>query len=88
MGLTYTALTPSGGQLSTNTFYLGSALASIVGNGGYMSAALPNNPEFYLMSRPTNNSITIKILNNDSNQTNFAVELAYTLVLSLEHVDK
>jgi hypothetical protein len=83
-GTTYSALTTSGVALSTSTYYLGSAVASPVGTSWYMCASLPNNPPFTLFNKPPNNSITVKILNNDSNQSAFATELAYTLVLSLE----
>ena len=50
----------------------------------YLVAALPNNAPFSLSNRPSNNNVNIRILNNDANQTAFATELAYTLVISLE----
>jgi len=83
---TYSASTISGTSLSTSTFYIGSALSTpygILGNS-YLCSALPNNPPFSLSNRPTNNSVNVRILNNDANQSNFTPELSYTLVISLE----
>ena len=83
---TYAASTISGSSLSTSTFYIGSVLSSPISNTAncYLVAALPNNAPFSLSNKPTNNNVNIRILNNDANQTNFATELAYTLVISLE----
>jgi hypothetical protein len=83
---TYAAATINGSSLSTSTFYIGSVLSSPISNTAncYLVAALPNNAPFSLSNRPTNNNVNIRILNNDANQTAFATELAYTLVISLE----
>jgi len=83
---TYAAATISGSSLSTSTFYIGSALTTpygVVGNS-YLCSALPNNPPFSLSNRPTNNTVNVRILNNDATQSNFTPELSYTLVISLE----
>ena len=85
-GTQYSASTINGVQLTTSTFYIGSALTTpygIIGNS-YLSASIPNNPPFTLLNRPSNNNVNVRILNNDANQTNFTTELVYTLVLSLE----
>ena len=81
---TYAASTMNGTSLSTPTFYIGSALTTphgVVGNS-YLCSALPNNPPFSLSNRSTYNSVNVRILDSDANQTNFTPELSYTLVIS------
>ena len=58
-GTQYSASTINGVQLTTSTFYIGSALTTpygIIGNS-YLAAAIPNNPPFTLLNRPSNNNV-------------------------------
>jgi hypothetical protein len=81
------ANTPTGSQLTNGYFYIGSAGVTAIGANRHVYCSAVDNPLFYLLNRPSNNNITIKILQNDAGQSDFTPELAYSLTLSLELLD-
>jgi hypothetical protein len=81
------ANSPTGAQLSTGYFYIGSAGVSSIEIKAYVYCSAVDNPPFYLLNRPSNNNITINILQNDAGQSAYTPELAYSLTLSLELLD-
>ena len=82
--LNYPALGPTGTQLTNGYFYIGNVGATSIGTNAYIYADHSTNCPFYLLNKPSNNQITIKILLNDTNQTNYSPDTAYTLNLCLE----
>ena len=83
----YSANTPTGSQLSNGYFFIGSAGVSSIGTNAYVYCTAVDNPPFYLLNRPSNNNVTIRILQNDAGQSAYTPELAYSLTLSLELLD-
>ena len=85
--ISYPAMSPTGGQLSSGYFYLGSAGVTAIGANSYLYTNCVDNPPFTLLNRPSQNQVTIRILQNDANQSNYPTDLAYSLTLSLEYLD-
>jgi hypothetical protein len=86
--LNYPAMSPTGGQLTTGCFYIGNVGATLVGANGYIYCDHSTNCPFYLLNRPSNNQVVVKILFNDANQTAYTPEAAYSLNLCLEYLDE
>jgi hypothetical protein len=85
--LSYPAMGVTGSQLSSGYFYIGSAGATAVAASSYVYCTAADNPPFTLLNRPSQNQVTIRILQNDTNQTAYTPDLAYSLTLSLELLD-
>ncbi len=85
--LSFPAMSPTGAQLSSGYFYIGSARVTAIGANAYVHANAIDNPPFSIISRPTQNQVSIRILQNDTNQSSYPTNLAYSLTLSLEKVD-
>lgn len=86
--LSYSAMSPTGAQLSSGYCYIGSAAVTGIGANKNLYATAQDNPPFSVLGRPTQNQVTIRILQNDANQSNYPTDLIYSLTLSLELVDK
>ena len=86
--LSYPAMSPTGAQLSSGYFYIGSAGVTSIGVNTYLYTNSIDNPPFTLLGRPTQNQVNIRILQNDANQSAYPTDLAYTLTLSLELLDE
>ena len=86
-GNVFVAGSVTNGQLSSNTFYIGNAGATAIGANSYVYAETFTNPAFYLSNKPSSNEVTIRVLQNDANQSAYTPELRYSLNLSLELLD-
>lgn len=85
--LSYPAMGPTGSQLTNGYFYIGNVRATAVGANAHIYAEQTTNCPFYLLSKPSNNQITIRILLNDVGQSSYTPDCVYTLNLCLELLD-
>ena len=86
--LSYSAMSPTGEQLSSGYYYIGSAAVTGIGANSNLYSTAQDNPPFSVLGRPSQNQVTIRILQNDANQSAYPTDLIYSLTLSLELIQK
>ena len=82
--LSYPAMGVTGNQLRNGYMFIGNLGATSVSANSYLYCDNVTNPPFYLLNKPSNNQVSIRILNNDSTQSSYATNATYSMVLSLE----
>ena len=85
--ISYPAMGITGSQLTNGYFYLGNVGATSIGANSYIYADHTTNCPFYLLNKPSNNQITIRLLLNDAGQSNYSPDCNYSLNLCLELLD-
>ena len=83
--ISYPVMGATGNQFSNGYFFLGNLGATAIATNSYLYCDNTTNPPFYLMNKPCNNQITVKLLLNDANPpSNYPTDCKYTLTISLE----